>query len=160
MEKDDPKPETKPAGNRPPPRPPYGTAVGLGPDGDDSDKKGRVTITKAADGEGKFIRESGGLGQYGHVIVKIAPNARGKGILISSDVTSDTIPEKYIKPITDMIREGLDEGIYDGRPMVDILVRIVGGSWDKRDSNEMAFKMAGIFALKDAVKRAEPITVE
>jgi elongation factor G len=160
MEKDDQQPETKPAGNRPPPRPPRRTAVGLGPDGDDFDKKRHVTITKPAGGEGKFIRESGGVAHHGHVMVKILPNGRGKGIVISNDAPVSAIPEEYIKPVTDMIHEALNEGVYDGRPIVDVLVRIVGGSWDKSASNEMAFKMAGIFAIKDAIKKAEPIAIE
>ena len=161
MEKGDPRPETKPAGNRPPPQPPRGPAIGLSPEGDDSDKKRWITITKAADGEGKFIRQSdSGVAYHGHVIVKIAPNRKGEGIVITSDAPVDAIPEEYIKSVTDIIREALDEGVYDGRPMVDILVRIVGGSSDKRASNELAFKMAGIFAIKDAIKRAEPIGVD
>jgi elongation factor G len=160
MEKDDPKPEPKPAGDRPPPRPPRRTAVGLVPDGDDFEKKRHVTISKSAEGEGKFIRQSVGVAQHGHVIVKIAPNGRGKGIVINSDVPVGAIPAEFIKPVTDMIREALDAGVGDGRPMVDILVRIVGGSWDKSASNEMAFKMAGIFAIKDAIKKAEPIAIE
>ncbi|MFO1514233.1 MAG: hypothetical protein U1F83_15190 [Verrucomicrobiota bacterium] len=160
MEENKPQPETNPTGDRPPPRPPNRTTVGLGPDGDDSDYKRRVTITRSADGEGKFIRQSGGIAHHGHVIIKISPNGRGMGTVISCVAPVDAIPDEYIKPITDMIREALDEGVYDGRPVVDILVRIVGGSWDKSASNEMAFKMAGIFAIKDAIKKAVPIAIE
>jgi elongation factor G len=154
----DPKPHPNPAGNRPPPRPPRQTAIGL-PDDDDFGRKRRVTITKHAEGEGKFIRESGGIAHYGHVIVQVEPNGRGKGVAISSEVKGGTIPDKFIKPVTDMIREALDSG-YGDRPVVDILVRIVGGSWDERASNELAFKMAGIFAIQDAVKKAKPIPIE
>jgi elongation factor G len=134
-------------------------AIGLCPDDDDSGKKGSVTITKAADGEGKFIRQSAGRAQHGHVIIKIEPNERGKGILIRSDVSDGTIPEEYIKPVTEGIREALDGGVYDERPIVDIRVHIVGGSSDQVASNELAFKMAGIFAIKDAIKKAEPIAI-
>jgi elongation factor G len=159
MEKNDPKPDPKPSGIRPPPRPPQRTAVGLGPDDDDSDNKRRFTITKGADGEGKFIRQSGGIAHHGHVMVRVEPNGRGKGITISSEVSDAMIPQRYIKSVTDMIREALDYG-YEDRPVVDIVVRIVGGSWDESASNDLAFKMAGIFAIKDAVKKAEPVSIE
>lgn len=160
MEKDDPKPEAKPAGNGRPPRPPHRTAVGLSPDDDDSGKKRRATISNAADGEGKFIRQSGGRGHYGHVIVRIEPNGKGKGVVISSDVPVDTVPAEYIKHVADAVRETLDYGIGDDGPIVDIVVRIVGGSSHDSDSNELAFKMAGIFAVKDALRKAGPIPVE
>jgi elongation factor G len=162
MKNDDPQPKTQPSGNKPPPRPPRNTAVGLGPS-DDSDKKRRATITKIAYGEGKFIRQSGGRGQYGHVRVKIEP---GKGVEIISDVSNDAIPAKYIKPVTDAIREALDSGdlidnpAFEGHPIVDIVVRVVDGSFDETDSSDLTFKMAGIFAIKDAVKKADPIIIE
>jgi hypothetical protein len=159
MGKDNQQPKPKPAGNRAPPAPPRRGAVGLGPDGDDSDKK-RVTITKAANGEGKFIRQSGGVASHGHVIIRIEPNGRGKGIAISSDVPDGVIPEKYIKPATEGIREALDCGVLDGRPMVDIIVRIVGGSSDEIASNDLAFKMAGIFSIKDAITKAESVEID
>ncbi len=92
-------------------------------------------------------------------MVRVEPNGRGQGITISSEVSDAMIPRRYIKPVTDMIREALDYG-YEDRPVVDIIVRIVGGSWDESASNELAFKMAGIFAIKDAVKKAEPMTIE
>ena len=163
MKNDDPEPKTQPSGNKQPPRPPRRTAVGLGPDGDDSGKKRRASITKFAYGEGKFIRQSGGRGQYGHVKVKIEP---GKDVEIISDVSSDAIPAKYIKPVTDAIREALDSGVlidnpaFEGHPIVDIVVRVVDGSFDETDSSDLAFKMAGIFAIKDAVKKADPIIIE
>jgi elongation factor G len=157
MEKDNPKPDTKPAGSRPPPRPPHRTAVGLCPE-DDFNKKRSFTVTKSADGEGKFIRQSGGVAHHGHVIVRVAPNVRGKGITINSEVSDRAIPERYIKPVTDMIREALEYG-YENRPVIDIIVRIVGGSWDKDASDELAFRMAGIFAIKDAVRKAEPMAI-
>jgi elongation factor G len=167
MKDDDLQPKTQPSGSRPPPRPPRSTAIGLGPDGDDSDKKRRgddsdkkrrMTISKVVFGEGKFIRQSGGTGQYGHVKVKIEP---GKGVEIVSDVSSDAIPARYIKPVTDAIREALDFGVvYENCPIVDIVVRIVDGSFDETDSSDLAFKMAGIFSIKDAMKKADPIIIE
>src|SRR4051812_29909283 len=129
MEKDDRKPNPDSSGNRRPPRPPNRTAVGLGPEGDDSDKNGRATITKVANGAGKFIRHSGGRDHYGHVIVRIEPNVRGKGVVISSDAPAGTIPEQYIKPVMDAVREALDAGVVVDRPIVDIVVSIIGGSW-------------------------------
>jgi elongation factor G len=156
MEKDDPKPKIKSAGNKPPPRPPHRSAVGLGPEGDDSDKSRRTTVSEAADGEGKFIRDpDGSIGHYGHVIIRIVPNSRGKGIVISSEAPVGTIPDEYIKAVSDGIRLALDD-----RAMVDIIVRIVGGSSHKSASTELAFKMAGIFAIKDAIKKAGPIVID
>jgi elongation factor G len=160
MDEKDPKPETKPSGNRPPPRPPHGTLVGLGPEDDDSDKKPRMTITKAAEGEGKFIRQSGGRDHYGHVIVRIEPNGKGKGNEIRNEITADGIPKEYIEPVVEEIGASLGLGVVDERPIVDIIVRLVGGSSHKTDSNELAFKMAAIFALKDALKKSGRLGVD
>ncbi len=165
MDEDDPKPETKPAGNRPPPRPPHLTAVGLGPEGDDSGKKRTATIAKAADGEGKFIRQSGGRGQYGHVIIKIEPNGSGKGIEVLNNIFGGEIPVEYIKPAIEGVRIMLEDvaiggSTLEGYTAVDIVVRIVGGSFHEIDSNELAFKLAAVFAIKDAMKKADPIVLE
>ena len=120
----------------------------------------RETITKPAEGEGKFIRQSGGRGQYGHAIIRIEPNGRGKGIEIENKVVGGTIPKEYIPPVIDGIKEALSGGVLAGYPMVDIKVKIIEGSFHEVDSSELAFKMAGIFALKDAVKQAHPILLE
>jgi elongation factor G len=120
----------------------------------------RETITKPAEGEGKFIRQSGGRGQYGHAIITIEPNGRGKGIEIENKVVGGTIPKEYIPPVIDGIKEALSGGVLAGYPMVDIKVKIIEGSFHEVDSSELAFKMAGIFALKDAVKQAHPILLE
>jgi elongation factor G len=169
MKNDDPHPKTQPSGNKPPPRPPRRIAVGLGPDGDDSDKKRRATITKVAYGEGKFIRQSGGRGQHGHVKIKIEPNKRDKGVEVIIDVSSDAIPIKYIKSVTDGVREALyaicggmliANPAFERHPMVDIIVHVVDGSFDETDSSDIAFKMAAIFASKDAMKKADPIIIE
>ncbi len=160
MDKDDPEPKTQPSGNRQPPRPPRRTAVGLAPDGDDSRKRGRATITKPAKGEGKFIRQS----QYGHVTVEIVPNGKGKGVEIISDVPGSAIPVEYMQSVIDGISYALD-GIFvgypidDGTQMVDLVVRLVGGSFHLVNSNDISFKMAAIFAIIDAVKNAEPIMI-
>src|SRR5438105_1721028 len=117
-------------------------------------KDRRATITRAAEGEGKFIRRSGGKGQYGHVVVKIAPNGWGKGIEVVSEIPGSAIPEEYIQPMTYGIREAL-AGVVEGHPLDDIVVRVVGGSSHQTDSSEIAFKLAAIFATKDAIKKAE-----
>ncbi len=120
----------------------------------------RETVVKPADGEGKFIRQSGGKGQYGHVIVKLEPNEKGKGVEVLNEIVGGTIPKEFIKPATDGILEGANNGVVAGYPVVDVKVRIIDGSFHEVDSSELAFKMAGIFALKEAMKKANPILLE
>ena len=120
----------------------------------------RETITKHADGEGKFIRQSGGRGQYGHALVKVEPNERGKGIEIENKIVGGAIPKEYIPAVVDGIEEAIKGGVYAGYQVIDIKVQIVDGTFHEVDSNELAFKMAGIFALKDAFKKANPILLE
>ncbi len=120
----------------------------------------RETITKAADGEGKFIRQTGGRGQYGHAIIKIEPAEKGKGIEVINEIVGGVIPREYIKPTQDGIMEGSNNGVVAGYPVIDFTIRIVDGSFHEVDSSEMAFKMAGIFAFKDAMKNAGPILLE
>jgi len=120
----------------------------------------RETITKAAEGEGKFIRQSGGKGQYGHACIKIAPNERGKGVLVENKIVGGSIPKEYIPAVIDGVEEAIKGGVLAGFQMVDVKVEIVDGSFHEVDSNELAFRMAGIFALKDAVKQAGPIILE
>jgi len=120
----------------------------------------RETITKAADGEGKFIRQSGGRGQYGHALVKIAPNEKGKGIEINNKIVGGAIPKEYIPAVIDGVEEAIRSGVYAGYQVIDLKCDIVDGTFHEVDSNELAFKMAGIFALKDAFKKAGPILLE
>jgi elongation factor G len=120
----------------------------------------RETITKAADGEGKFIRQSGGRGQYGHACIKIAPNPRGKGIEVENKIVGGAIPKEYIPAVIDGVQEAIKGGVLAGYPMVDLRVEVVDGTFHEVDSNELAFKMAGIFALKEAVKKAHAILLE
>jgi elongation factor G len=120
----------------------------------------RETITRAAEAEGKFIRQSGGKGQYGHVVVKIEPNEKGKGIEVVNEIVGGAIPKEFIKPATDGIMEGCNNGVVAGYPVVDVIVRIVDGSFHEVDSSELAFKMAGIFGFKEAMKKANPILLE
>jgi len=120
----------------------------------------RETILKSADGEGKFIRQSGGKGQYGHVCVKIEPNVKGKGVEVINEIVGGVIPKEFIKPATEGILEGANNGAVAGYPVVDVIVRIVDGSFHEVDSSELAFKMAGIFGFKEAMKKANPILLE
>ncbi|EIQ02032.1 translation elongation factor EF-G [Opitutaceae bacterium TAV1] len=120
----------------------------------------RETVTGNADGEGKFIRQTGGKGQYGHAVVKIEPNEKGKGVEVINEIVGGVIPKEFIKPTTDGILEGTNNGVVAGYPVVDVKVRIVDGSFHPVDSSEIAFKMAGIFAFKEAMKAAKPILLE
>ena len=120
----------------------------------------RETITKPADGEGKFIRQSGGRGQYGHALVTVEPNGKGKGVEVENKVVGGAIPKEYIPAVIDGIEEAIRDGVLAGYNLIDIKVAVVDGTFHEVDSNEQAFKMAGIFALKDAVKKASPILLE
>ena len=120
----------------------------------------RETVLKHADGEGKFIRQSGGKGQYGHVCIKLEPNVKGKGIEVLNETVGGSIPKEFIKPSIAGIEEACNNGTVAGFPVVDVIVRIIDGSFHEVDSSELAFKMAGIFAFKDAMKKANPIMLE
>ena len=120
----------------------------------------RETITKNAEGEGKFIRQSGGKGQYGHACIKVYPNEKGKGIEVVDEIVGGAIPKEFIPKVIDGIEEAIKGGVYAGYQVIDIKVEVVDGSFHEVDSNELAFRMAGIFALKDAFKKAGPILLE
>jgi elongation factor G len=120
----------------------------------------RETVTKAAEGEGKFIRQSGGRGQYGHACVTLAPNERGKGVEIENKIVGGAIPKEYVPAVIDGIEEAIKGGVLAGYPVVDVKVAIVDGTFHEVDSSELAFKMAGIFALKEAAKKANAILLE
>ncbi|MCD6051123.1 MAG: fusA, partial [Verrucomicrobia bacterium] len=120
----------------------------------------RETVTTAAEGEGKFIRQSGGRGQYGHACITLEPNEKGKGIEINNKIVGGAIPKEFIPPVIAGIEEAIRSGVYAGYQVIDIKVDVVDGSFHDVDSNELAFKMAGIFALKDAFKKANPILLE
>jgi elongation factor G len=120
----------------------------------------RETITKNAEGEGKFIRQSGGKGQYGHACITVAPNEKGKGVEVLDEIVGGTIPKEYIPAVISGVEEAIKSGVYAGYQVIDIKVEIVDGSFHEVDSNELAFRMAGIFALKDAFKKAGPILLE
>jgi elongation factor G len=120
----------------------------------------RETVNKKAEGEGKFIRQSGGKGQYGHVCITLEPNEKGKGVEVINEIVGGTIPKEFIKPATEGILTGCNNGVVAGYPVVDVIVRLTDGSFHEVDSSEMAFNMAGIFAFKDAMKKADPILLE
>src|SRR5574339_183262 len=120
----------------------------------------RETITKSADGEGKFIRQSGGRGQYGHACIEIQPNEKGKGIEIENKIVGGAIPKEYIPAVIDGIEEAIRGGVYAGYQVIDLKAQVTDGSFHEVDSNELAFKMAGIFAMKEAFKKAGPILLE
>ena len=120
----------------------------------------RETITKNAEGEGKFIRQSGGKGQYGHACIKVYPNEKGKGVEVVDEIVGGSIPKEFIPKVIDGIEEAIKGGVYAGYQVIDIKVEVVDGSFHEVDSNELAFRMAGIFALKDAFKKAGPILLE
>jgi elongation factor G len=120
----------------------------------------KETITKAADGEGKLVKQSGGRGQYGHVVIKVAPNERGKGVTIENKTVGGSIPKDFIPAVIKGLNEATLNGIICGSPVIDIHIDIVDGSYHDVDSNEMAFKMAAIFALKDGLKNAKSILLE
>lgn len=115
----------------------------------------RECTTVPADGEGKLVKQSGGRGQYGHVVLKMYPSERGKGITTENKIVGGTIPKEYIKPSLDGILEATTNGIIAGYPVVDLHIELVDGSFHEVDSNENAFKMAAIFAMKDALKKAQ-----
>ena len=120
----------------------------------------RETISASHGGEGKFIRQSGGKGQYGHVVIKLEPNEKGKGVEVINETVGGSIPKEFIKPSIAGIEEACNNGVVAGYPVVDVIVRIIDGSFHEVDSSELAFKMAGIFAFKDAMKQANPILLE
>jgi elongation factor G len=120
----------------------------------------RETITKSSGGEGKLIKQSGGRGQYGHVILQVEPQERGKGITVDNKVTGGNIPKEYIPAVKKGVQEALLNGVLHGSPVIDMKIEIMDGSYHEVDSNELAFKMAAIFAVKDAMQKAGPILLE
>jgi elongation factor G len=120
----------------------------------------RETITMPSEGVGKFVRQSGGRGQYGHAEIKIEPLEAGKGYEFSNEIVGGVIPKEYIKPTEEGIREAARNGTIAGYPVVDFKARLVFGSFHEVDSSEMAFRMAGIFALRDAMAKSKPVLLE
>jgi elongation factor G len=120
----------------------------------------RETIRGSAEAEGKYIRQTGGSGNYGHAKIRISPNEPGKGYEFSNDTKGGVIPKEYIKPIDQGIQEAMLGGVLAGYEMVDVKVSLYDGSYHDVDSNEMAFKIAGSMAFKEAAKKAKPVLLE
>ncbi len=120
----------------------------------------RETITGDADGEGKLVKQSGGRGQYGHVRLRMRPNEKGKGLTIDNQIVGGEIPKDFHNACMKGIQDAMTNGIVAGYPVVDVHVDLLGGSFHEVDSNENAFTMAAIFAMRDAFKKASPILLE
>ena len=120
----------------------------------------RETIRKKTEAEGKYIRQTGGKGQYGHVKIRLEPQEPGKGYEFVNETTGGSVPKEFIKPVDQGIKEALEGGILAGYPMVDVKAILYDGSYHDVDSNEMAFKIAGSMAFKEAARKASPVLLE
>ena len=120
----------------------------------------RETIRKASQAEGKYIRQTGGRGQYGHVKLRIEPNEKGKGFEFVNDVVGGSVPKEYIRPVEHGIKEALEGGVLAGYPMVDVKAILYDGSYHEVDSDEMAFKIAASMGFKEAARKASPVLLE
>ncbi len=120
----------------------------------------RETITKKVTAEGKFVRQSGGKGQYGHIIAEIEPNEPGKGIEFTESIVGGAVPKEYIAPCEKGMLEALQSGVVGGYPVVDLKINLIDGSYHDVDSSEMAFIIAGSMAVKDALNRGGSVLLE
>ena len=120
----------------------------------------RETVRKKAEAEGKYIRQTGGSGQYGHVKIRIEPNEAGKGYEFVNEIVGGVVPKEYIKPVDQGIKEAMEGGVLAGYEMVDVKAILYDGSYHEVDSNEIAFKIAGSMAFKEAACKASPVLLE
>ena len=120
----------------------------------------RETIRRRSEAEGKYIRQTGGRGQYGHAKIRLEPNEPGKGYEFINDIVGGSVPKEFIKPIDQGIKEAMEGGILAGYPMVDVKATLYDGSYHEVDSNEMAFKIAGSMAFKEAARKSSPVLLE
>jgi elongation factor G len=120
----------------------------------------RETISKEADAEGKYIKQSGGRGQYGHCHLRVAPRERGAGFEFKDETKGGSIPREFIPAIQKGVKEALDRGVIAGYPIVDVSVVVFDGSYHDVDSNEVAFKIAGSMAFQEACRKAGPVLLE
>jgi elongation factor G len=120
----------------------------------------KETIRGAARAVGRYVRQTGGRGQYGHVVIELEPLERGAGVEFVDEITGGVIPREFIKPIETGIREAADGGVLAGYPMIDFRATLIDGSYHEVDSSEMAFKIAGSLAFKEAANRAKPVLLE
>ena len=119
-----------------------------------------LSPTAAADGEGRYIKQTGGRGQYGHARIRLTPRQPGEGFEFVNKIVGGTIPREYIKPVEEGIKEALTTGVLAGYPVDDVAVELYDGSFHDVDSSEMAFKIAGSMAFKDAAHKASPVLLE
>jgi elongation factor G len=120
----------------------------------------KETITRASEGEGRYVKQTGGRGQYGHAKIRLIPRKPGEGYEFENEIVGGTIPKEFIKPIDQGIREAMTTGVLAGYPMDDVRIELYDGSYHDVDSSEMAFKIAGSMAFKDAAKKAHPVLLE
>jgi elongation factor G len=120
----------------------------------------RETIRKKSEAEGKYIRQTGGRGQYGHAKIRLEPNEPGKGYEFVNEIVGGSVPKEFIKPIDQGIKEAMEGGVLAGYEMVDVKAILYDGSYHDVDSNEMAFKIAGSMAFKEAARKASPVLLE
>ncbi len=120
----------------------------------------KETIRKKVVQEGKFVRQSGGRGQFGHVWIELEPNEKGKGFVFENGIVGGVIPKEYINPVADGIEEAMKNGVLAGYPVEDIKVKLFDGSYHDVDSSEMAFKIAGSMAFKEGARKASPVLLE
>jgi elongation factor G len=120
----------------------------------------KETLTRPADGEMKYAKQTGGRGQYGHVKIHLFPGEPGSGYVFENQVTQGSIPKEFIKPVDEGIKEALTRGVLAGYPIDDVKIQLYDGSYHDVDSSEMAFKIAGSMAFQDAAKKAKPVLLE
>ncbi len=120
----------------------------------------RETMTMPAKAEGRYIRQTGGRGKYGHVWIELTPLEHGSGFIFEDDIIGGVVPKEYIPAVESGIREALDNGVLGGYPVIDIKARLYDGSFHEVDSDEMSFKFAGSIAFKEAMRRGKPILLE
>jgi len=120
----------------------------------------KETIKKTVKQESKFVRQSGGRGQFGHVVIELSPNEKGKGYVFENKITGGAIPKEYVNPVSDGIKEAMKNGVLAGYPVEDVKVALLDGSYHEVDSSELAFKIAGSIAFKEAARKANPILLE
>jgi elongation factor G len=120
----------------------------------------RETITQTVQSEGKFIKQSGGRGKYGHVWIELGPNEPGKGYEFENAIVGGVVPKEYITPVSQGIKEAMRNGVIAGFPVVDIKAKLYDGSYHDVDSDEISFKVAGSIAFKEGAKKAKPVLLE
>ena len=120
----------------------------------------KETLTRPADGEMKYAKQTGGRGQYGHVKIHLFPGEPGTGYVFENEIVGAAIPKEFIKPVDEGIKEALTRGVLAGYPIDDVRIELYDGSYHDVDSSEMAFKIAGSMAFQDAAKKAKPVLLE